>query len=539
MLAPLLHTLGRDGGARLAWTLGGLVLAPVALALYPDDRPPPVLGWWALTPVVATGALSIVYPVLYAEGVGGPVQYLLLGVLLWWRHAHLAADDPDRRSVVWLALGLGAGGLAGTLAGFALAPAWAVAVVAVSVTVGIACLTIGLVAPDLGDVRSVTVTVAVHTVAGLVVVTVFSSVLAALDVAGAARTTSGGSLGVLAALLAVGYHPLATVLRGVVDLLIFGDRRDPLGTVSDLGDRLGEGPMEALASLRSSLALPHLALLDPAGAVLASSGDATTRVVQLALRPGEPDRGQLAVGLRVGEVALAARDRRVLEAVGGPLLQLLEARALGVALQESRTRVLLAVEEERRRIRRDLHDGLGPRLSGLAYTADAAANTLDAAAGDPAVVGALLDDLRTGSREAISDVRRLVDGLRPPALDQVGLVEAVRQHGQTLRGDGGRRMQVEVRAERALPPLEAAVEVAAYRIAVEALTNAARHSQGTRCEVVFRHDQGRLAVEVCDDGPTSERWHPGVGLGSMRERAEMLGGTFAAGAGVVRASLPV
>jgi len=518
--------------------LGGLVLLPLALALYPDDRPPPSWGWWSLAPVLATGLLSLLYPDTYAaSGLGGLVVFLLLMVLLWWRHAHAAPDADSRSAILWIALGGGTATMLGTLAGFAMpdaeaGPALVLGVVAVA---AVGCLVVGLVAPEVRDVRSATVTTAVHLVTALLVVSVFSMVLAAAEVWSGAQPASPGSLGIIAAVLAAAYHPVSTLLRGVTDLLLFGERRRPLEAVSDLGERLSQGPEQALLSLRESLALPYAALVDGAGTTVAASGNATTRLFTTVLRPSAPGQGRLVVGLRTGEVVLPSRDQELLAVVGPALAQLLNARSLGEALQVSRTEVVLAVEEERRRLRRDLHDGLGPRLTGVAYTADAARNS----AGDPARVLELLAGLRADAGDAIAEVRRLVDGLRPPSLDQIGLVEALRQHGRSLHGANGHRLEVSLDVEEPLGPLEAAVEVATYRIVVEALTNAARHSRGSHCQVLLARNDGTLVIEVSDNGSTTGLWLAGVGMSSMRDRAEVLGGDFSAGAGTVRVTLPV
>ncbi|MGX6603272.1 sensor histidine kinase [Micromonosporaceae bacterium Da 78-11] len=186
------------------------------------------------------------------------------------------------------------------------------------------------------------------------------------------------------------------------------------------------------------------------------------------------------------------------------------------------------IEEERRRLRRDLHDGVGPRLTGPAYAADAARNVLGR---DPERAAALLTGVRAEAGEAIAEVRRLVEGLRPPSLDQVGLVQALRLHARHLLRPDGRRLLVEVLVPVPLPALGAAVEVTAYRIVVEALTNTARHADGGHAVVTLRLDGDALAVEIRDDGAARGPWQPGVGLTSMRERTELLGGSVAAGAG--------
>jgi signal transduction histidine kinase len=213
-------------------------------------------------------------------------------------------------------------------------------------------------------------------------------------------------------------------------------------------------------------------------------------------------------------------------------------------LQASREKLVSAREEERRRLRRDLHDGLGPTLTGVAFRADAAANLIadNQHSTDYAKAVQLLARLRADARVAIADVRRLVDDLRPPALDELGLLAALQQRAEqmSIRADGT-AMRVTVMAEP-LPPLPAALEVAAYRIATEALTNVLRHAHATSAVLRLRCTTN-LEIEITDDGPPSGPWQPGVGLEAMQERASELGGTFTAQStptgGHVRACLPL
>jgi signal transduction histidine kinase len=235
---------------------------------------------------------------------------------------------------------------------------------------------------------------------------------------------------------------------------------------------------------------------------------------ELVAAPREPDRG------------FSAADRRTLEAVGRQVAVAAHAVRLAHDLRGSRERLVLAREEERRRLRRDLHDELGPTLAALALE-------LETAQADRADVR--LERAALRAREAVADVRRLVHDLRPPTLDELGLVGALREQAH--------RLSASVDAPDDLGPLPAAVEAAAYRIASEALANAVRHAGASTCVVGLERQNGRLFVWVRDDGsgiPVDAR--PGVGLTSMRERAEELGGTLevVGGAGTqVRAILPV
>ena len=205
------------------------------------------------------------------------------------------------------------------------------------------------------------------------------------------------------------------------------------------------------------------------------------------------------------------------------------------ALQERIVQVTLAQEEERRRISRELHDGLGPSLASQALKLDAALELLRS---NSEAASTLLEGMKTQVQATVADVRRLVYNLRPQALDQVGLVAALRGYTSGTDGDAdiprGLRIVVEV-PEQDLPPLPAAVEVAAYRIALEAMTNTARHGQAQNCVIRFSLDDAperarMLQLEITDDGRgLPENYRIGVGLNSMRERAEELGGTWEIG----------
>ena len=201
-------------------------------------------------------------------------------------------------------------------------------------------------------------------------------------------------------------------------------------------------------------------------------------------------------------------------------------------LQHSRAQLVSTREEERRRLRRDLHDGLGSVLASLNLRARAIRPLLtrDLAAADTLVV-----EQQSTIRSAMADIRRLVYELRPPSLDELGLVGAMReraaqysaQHGMPAERDGVDGLYVEVLASESLAALPAAVEVAAYRIAQEALANVVRHAHAHTCRISLEVKDGWFQMEITDDGiGLQEGYHAGVGLLSMRERAEELGGKF-------------
>ena len=234
--------------------------------------------------------------------------------------------------------------------------------------------------------------------------------------------------------------------------------------------------------------------------------------------------GQLLVAPRAPDEAFTSADLRLLNDLARQAAPAVHAYRLTADLQRSRERIVTAREEERRRLRRDLHDELGPTLASQTFKLDAALDWLDR---DPAAARTLLSEVKAQTQATVADIRRLVYELRPSTLDELGLVGALRAHIQSLSSRNGLRVSLD--APEALPPLSAAVEVAAYRIALEALTNVVKHSRARECSleltIVAWRNQNFLTIEVRDDGvglaPESS---PGVGLTSMRERAEELGG---------------
>jgi len=313
-------------------------------------------------------------------------------------------------------------------------------------------------------------------------------------------------------------------VQRAVNRLLYGERTDPVRAATTVSAQLAGRPADVLPALCEALRLPYARLGEH------EYGIRPALVEAVALHEGE-----LEVGVRAGERRLHADDRAVLDLLAVPIAVAMRADELSAAVQASRRAIVEGREEERRRLRRDLHDGLGPVLTGIAFQADAVVNLADT---DPAEVRALGGEIRGAVGDALADVRRLIYQLRPAALDEWGLVEAVRRHAQRLAPLDTRITAGEV------PALSAAVEVAAYRIVTEALTNVARHSTAGCAEVVIAPSRGALCLTVRDDGAGSlAPWEAGVGLRSLRERAAELGGGLEAAptpsGGEVRAWLPV
>jgi signal transduction histidine kinase len=333
------------------------------------------------------------------------------------------------------------------------------------------------------------------------------------------------------ALVAIAFGPLRDRLQRSVNRLLHGLRDEPYAAISTLGRRLGEtmAPSQVLpvivATIADALRLPYVAVeLTGAQEPAAAHGAPTAGIaLRLALvHAGEPV-GALLIGARAHGEPLSDADRRLLEDFAHRASAAASAVALSVDVQQSRERLVTAREEERRRLRGDLHDGLGPTLAGAVLTIDAARRVL---ARDPETADALLDRAAASVEGTVAEVRRLVYGLRPPALDQFGLVGALRQHAAAL-STADAHLSADVAAPDPLPALPAAVEVAAFRIAQEALMNVTRHARAHTARVRIEIDDDGLRLQISDDGdgipPDAAA---GVGLTSMRERATELGGQF-------------
>jgi signal transduction histidine kinase len=332
-------------------------------------------------------------------------------------------------------------------------------------------------------------------------------------------------------LIAILFHPLRQRLQQIINRIMYGDRDDPASVLSKLGQRLAQAGLPGdvlpaiLEDIAQALKLPYVAIRQ-----YRVDGQSELRIIE----QGQPsldlhafplvyrgqEIGQLLVAARSPGESFAPQERRLLENIAQQAGAAVYAAQLTAHLQQSRLRLITSREEERRRIHRDLHDGLGPQLATLSLKLDAASNYL---AVDPAASEQLLKELKGQVQDAIQDVRRLVYDLRPAALDQLGLAPALREYAAQQNANG---MQVCVEAPDLLPDLPAAVEVAAYRIVLEALTNAVRHAQASQCSV--RITAGELLyLEIEDNGVGMPIDAPvGVGLSSMRERAVELGGEF-------------
>lgn len=343
------------------------------------------------------------------------------------------------------------------------------------------------------------------------------------------------------------YGPLRQRLIRGVQRVMLGTRTDPFDVVAGLAATLEsteEGP-EQLAAVAVTVAdafrVRYVAIEVDRGSgerLIATHGTTPeqTRTVPIVYRGA--DVGRIVLPARGVRSRLSRRDDQLLTNLVRQAAIAAHTSELTAELQAGRERLVTAREEERRRIRRDLHDGLGPALSGVVFRLESARLLVER---DPATA---IDQIAQTSGEVqavVADVRRLVHDLRPPALDDLGLVGAISQLAAGL-ARGGPAIEVESGGVDALP---AAVEVAVYRIVAEALTNVVRHASATSVQVRLCRTPDGIRAEVADDGTGIEaETTAGVGLRSMRERAAELGGRVEVscpetGGTLVRACLPI
>lgn len=329
-------------------------------------------------------------------------------------------------------------------------------------------------------------------------------------------------------LVAVLFQPLRLRLQRAVNRLMYGERDEPYAVVTRLSQRL-EGTLAPEAVLPTivetvarALKLPYVAISlqqDDASAVVASYGKPIDNPLILSLTYQGETVGQLLLAARTPGEAFTAGDRRLLDELARHAGLAAHAVRLTADLQRSRERLVTAREEERRRLRRDLHDGLGSALTSAMFKMDATDEMIDR---DPVTARALLAEVRAQTQASIDDIRRLVYNLRPPILDEWGLMAALHEHVAQYNLNN---VRVSIDAPLSLPPLPAAVEVAVYRMVLEALANVIKHAQATTCTIRLHLMDDALTVEVQDDGlGRRASCHAGVGVTAMRERAEELGG---------------
>ena len=552
-LAPLWHWTG----ACLAFV--GVIALTLSIYLVPDGRFTPSWTRWLIIPWILIQGAHQFLSTSFCDYTTWPAPLAVMAVagglgpalaVMLYRYQHVLMP-VQRRQTVWLIWGVVLAiaivlatelvvkvlplSLQHNLLAHAVADTARLgAVVLVPIAIALAIARYRLWAIDLFIHRTLVYSTMTAIVVGLYVLVV-----------GALSIMLSGHGGVFVSLVATGlvallFQPLRERLQRSVNHLLYGERGDPYLLLSRLGQRLEEtlaadAVLPAIVeTVAAALKLPYVAIALPrAGgtAVVAAHGIPVPEPFVLPLVYRQELVGELLVAPRAGSDMLSPTDRRVFagltrQAAVAVHASELTARAvrLSADLQHAHSRLVTLREEERRRLRRDLHDGLGPVLASVTLQAE---NARDLIRSDPVEADAVLADLTAQAQAAIADIRRVVYDLRPPALDDLGLIEAVRAHAGRLSGQD---FCIDVESHGDLRNLPAAVEVAAFRIIQEALTNVVRHAGATACTVSVRLADAQggeaLLVDVLDDGcglPVDRS--PGMGLVSMRMRAAELCGT--------------
>jgi signal transduction histidine kinase len=541
-------------------TLGGAVIAvlmsatvPLHLVLEGDDSLPRAFRGLRLDPFSIAAPDPVWRALLQLLA---PLSALVVLIPLAAYLARFRGADPTRRAQLrWLLLAAVLALVAQLLVGLAEPPRIVAELVLVLTHAALALAV--LVAITRHHLYDIDVLLGATLVYGsLVALLVTLDLAIATEVGRALHGRHDTAAAVLAttAVLSL-YGPLRARLATAADRLVHGRRSDRYGVVRDLAERL-EGsvrPDDLLGEVAVAVANAFRARyvrveLDGHNGrrTVVERGDPAPVTQQLTLRYRGNAVGRMALSQPAGR--LAGQDARLLADLVRQAGVAAHAVMLNEELSASREQLVTSREEERRRLRRDLHDGLGPALGAVTLKVETARMLMRSAPDDAdgVLVGVTEDIAAT-----LADIRRLVHGLRPPALDEVGLAGALRQQAERLSaaptGSPAPSLHIEVDIDGGggADPLPAAVEVAAYRIASEAMLNVRRHAHATTCSVGVREEDGSLVLEVRDDGVgMTDNATAGVGLVSVRERVAELGGTWSVssqdGHGtLLRATLPI
>ncbi|MFP3122599.1 GAF domain-containing sensor histidine kinase [Ectobacillus funiculus] len=336
-----------------------------------------------------------------------------------------------------------------------------------------------------------------------------------------------GSL-IASAIVAVIFQPLRTFIQGIINRFMYGERDNPYTVIAELGQRLESSPVQheilqvSIETVARSLKLPYAAITifkDGSEVISASVGNRKKLTLNIPLIYQSERVGSMLLSARSLHDDFSSKERRLLNDLAPQIAIAVNNVRLTTKLQNARKQLVSTREEERKRIRRDLHDGLGPELAGLLMQMDAAKNLLYQ---NPDKVFELLTQMNGRLKFTIQGIRELVYGLRPPVLDEFGLIYAVREQVEKLKQTNN-LIQLMLDVPESLPELSAAVEAACFRIIQEALTNVIKHSTAETCSIKIWIEND-LCIKVTDDGIGIDHQRKGVGLLSMKERAEELGG---------------
>ena len=389
---------------------------------------------------------------------------------------------------------------------------------------------IGILRHNLFDIDIVISHTLVYGILTASIVTLYVGIVGGLSMLFQTQTSMLSPL-VAAAIIAVLFQPLRDRLQRGVNRLVYGERDDPAVIFTRLAHHLegAEAPDAILPNLVQTIALalkiPHVAIWLPVAAeqmeAVAVWGEGRDQVQTIPLTYQQETIGDLVVAPRGPQERFNRYEQELLATIAALTATTVRAVQLSNELRRSRQRIVSAREEERRRLRRDLHDGLGPQLASQSLGLEAVTQLM---ATQPEKVQPLLESLKAQAQEAMLDVRRLVYDLRPPALDDLGLSGALEQSASRYE-TGVLRFSFDL--PESLPELPAAVETAVYRIAQEAMTNVVRHAEATLCTLRLTCTETDIIIEVRDNGRgLEEDRHSGVGLQAMKERSTELNGQY-------------
>ncbi|XVQ07388.1 ATP-binding protein [Spirillospora sp. CA-255316] len=378
--------------------------------------------------------------------------------------------------------------------------------------------------------RRITITVLLCTA----LIVLVAAGAAALAVVMSADDGAGALVMTVAALLAgLVVRPVIDRTARAVDRFFYGQGALPHEAVRGLAERLSRVPgpdqvPDALSrSVVDDLGLPaaEIAVTTRSGERALARAGAGTPAFSVPMRYQGQVIGHLRVAPRAGDADLDDRDRYVLSILADQGAPAVAGLRLRQDLQAARERLVLAREAERRRLHRDLHDGLGPLLAATRLGLD------NLAAAEPRLAP-VLERSAAHLMDAVDEIRRITHDMTPAVLAERGLADAMGDLAQRL-GTCGPEITLHLLPDP-LPALPVAIEVAVYRIAAEALTNTIRHSTAVHAKIAVVAAPGTVTLTVTDDGAgpfhqggPSSQGASGLGLDSMRERAEELGGVFA------------
>ncbi|MEW9533224.1 sensor histidine kinase [Microbispora sp. NPDC049125] len=520
------------------WVPAYLAVPTVLLLIFPDGRLPSrrwrlalvaaitgiAVGTldWILQPVTLLGEVGRMYPPgyrgVFAQLTGVPPVVRTVGTvcsliavaaaLCSLAVRYRRSDEEMRRRLQWVLAGAL---LTVSMLGLALMVPWGSVIAALACVPLPAGVAVSVVAHRLWDLDLLlSRALAFGAVSVLLLATYALAVFALGGVLGA-----GGA----AVAVALAVHPLYLRATALANRLVYGERDDPAAALRMLGARLSDAGapgdlLERMAAEVGRALRVHYVAVEESGAIVARWGSPGDAVERVPLHHQGRDVGTLVIGER-----LRPKDRTSLAELAPHVAVAVHAHRLQADLKRSHARLLAARQEERDRLLYELHDGVGPTLAALALQLYRGRRLVDT---DPEEAKQIMDDLAGRIRGTVGSVRAIVNDLRPPPLDDLGLAGALAELGEGFSG----HLAVEMEISPDLPALPAQVELATYRIAAEALTNAVRHAQASRCTLRLRARQ-TLELLIDDDGVgVSSSVRHGFGLTSMRRRSEELNGTF-------------